>query len=97
MCPLDFEMLLNHFNVPYSCYESKQNEDAVDYEVSTDAFSNMIDTLKAMTDDQYQQELSFEDPDWATERAALIEEFEYVYNQRDRNFCDDEVMYFSWF
>ena len=96
LCPLDFEMLMDYFNVPYTCWESEQ-VDYFDYEVPTEDFSRMIDSLKAMTDDQYQQALSFEESYWATERAALIEDFEYVYNQRDRNFCDDEVMFFSWF
>lgn len=97
MCALDFESLLNHFcPTDYCCYEA-WDSDIFFYEINSESFKAMVDSLRAMTDEQFKASFSFEDEEWLDYKDDLVDELQTMYDNRDMTWADGDSMWLTWF
>ena len=93
----DFETLLYHFYGSFVCFEA-DGCDTFFYDLSSESFKSMIDSLKAMSESDFKSTFRFEDEELYDCKDWLVEELEYLYDNRDMSWGEDgSAMWLSWY
>lgn len=96
LCPYDLEALLDEFTEgAYVSYWSEETECGL-YMIDSECLKKVINGLNDMTDDEFKNRFSFEDDSLSESREFVISELEYLYDNRDMNWCGGERIYLEW-
>lgn len=97
LCPYDLEMLLDTYGQDgYNCYACDENGTYF-YDVSAEDIKRIIDALSNMSDADYRANHSFEDDEWLDARETLVDEFQFIYDNRDMNWDNGDWVFLGWY
>ena len=96
LCPYDFEALFDKITEGgYVSFWSEETGCGI-YKIDSECLKKVIDGLHDMTDDEFKNLFSFYDEGLSENREFVISELEYLYDNRDMNWCGGERVYLEW-